>query len=109
MNEWEWTDFDDYSKKYGHNNAEATKFISTAGFFNGLGLLVKMGLFDIKVVQDWSPEACIWFWEKIEPIVLEMRRRLKAQGRAEWKIWENIEYLYNKMKEGEQQPASKAP
>ena len=71
-------------------------------FFESLGVLVRMGLLDISILQKWSPEACIWFWEKTKPIILEARKRLKAQGRQEYNIWENAEYLYNKLKQREQ-------
>jgi len=102
VHHWKWTDYDDYWKKYGQKETEAPKFVATASFFNGLGLLVKMGLLDVDTVRKWSPEACLWFWEKMEPIVREGRERLKAKGRAEHKIWGNVEYLYNELQKREQ-------
>jgi len=102
VHHWEWTDYDDFLEKYILKNTEATKYISMASFFSCLGLLVEMGLLDINVVYKWSPEACMWFWEKVEPVVKEQRRRLKAQGRAVPKVWECVEYLYNELKKREQ-------
>lgn len=102
VNHWKWKDYDDYWEKYGQKNIEASKLISTASFFNSLGLLVKMGLLDIDIVRRWSPEACLWFWEKTKPIFFEARKRLKAAGRAEYRIWKNVEYLYDEMQKREQ-------
>jgi len=99
VNHSEWKDYEDYSKKYGQNNIEASKFISTASFLNSLGLLVRMHLLETDIVQRWSPESCIWFWEKMEPIIQEAIRRLKAMGRTDYGIWENIEYLYKELKQ----------
>jgi hypothetical protein len=102
VHHWEWTDYDDFLNRYILKNSEATKYISMASFFGCLGLLVEMGLLDINIVHKWAPEACMSFWEKLEPVVKEQKKRLKAQGRMVPKIWENVEYLYNELQMREQ-------
>jgi len=106
---WDWTDYDDYVKKYAQKDTEYSKFVHVSSFFNTLGLLVRMKLIDLETIVKWHPEATLWFWEKMEPIIKEAEKRMIASGkwRMKHRPFEWLEYLYNEMKKTEQQLASK--
>ena len=101
---WEWKDFDDWMKKYFQNPIEYPKFIYVSSFFNSLGLLLKMGLVDFETISRWHPEAALWFWEKVGPMIQEGQNRLIASGKwpMKYRPLEWLEYLYNEMKKYEQ-------
>jgi hypothetical protein len=105
---WEWKDYDDFREKYFGNPDEYAKFIYVTSFYNTVGLLLKTKIIDLETVSRWHPEATIWLWEKIGPVIKEGERRMIESGRwhMEYKPEEWFEYLYNEMKKREQQPAS---
>ena len=96
--DWQWSDYEDFEKKYGRKtNPEAWyKFGSMAGYFEGIGILVQQGLLDIKLVDSLLKAHIIWFWDKIKPISVEMRRKYKLPEMDQWK-----EYLYTEIKKSD--------
>jgi len=105
---WEWKDFDEWMKKYFQNPNEYPKFIYVTSFFNSLGLLLKMKLIDFETISSWHPEAALWLWEKVGPMIQEGQRRLITSGKwsMKYKPEEWFEYLVNEMKKREQAGAS---
>jgi len=91
----EWEDFEDYWKKYGMNaNPEATAMIHSVGnFFEGIGVLVKEKLIDLKLVDDLMTGLVKRYWEKMEPIIKQQRIIFNWPEAYEW-----TEYLYNEIK-----------
>ncbi len=87
-----------------YKKTEYSKAVHVASFFNSLGLFVKMKLIDLDTVMKWHPEACLWFWEKVGPVIQEAQKRMIASGkwRMEYRPLEWFEYLYNEMKKREQ-------
>jgi hypothetical protein len=87
----EWTDYDDYQSKYGRKNSlEANANAATLfAFYEGLGVLVKRGLIDPHFVDDLLGGTIINYWEKMEPIYVEMRVRTNYP-----QIATQIEFLY---------------
>jgi hypothetical protein len=83
---WKWEDYDDFMEKYGpRTNPKAFDRLGSIGaFFEGIGVL--------SLVGQLMSRHIIMFWEKIAPISLEMRRRLKMPV----DVW--LEYLYNEIK-----------
>ena len=65
---------------------------SLASFFEGIGLLVKKGLIDINMVGELMSSPLFWVWEKVEELVITVR---KITGRPQ--IYEWFEYLYNEI------------
>lgn len=99
---FEWEDFDDWQRKY-HPKADLetwTSWVSVARFFSGIGTLVKRKLIDIGLVDNIMGGPVIWTWEKMEPIVKEIKVNLKRP-----QLWDDFEHLYNEIKKREQQLA----
>jgi len=62
-----------------------------------VGVLVKRKLIDVTLVDDRMAVSIIWYWQNVEPIIKEFRKR------GNWpRAWEWIEYLYNEMQKREQ-------
>jgi hypothetical protein len=77
-------------------------------FFEGIGVLVKKGLIDIELVEDLFSRRIIWFWENHMALRVDGIRRVDQYRRdmndpTQYDSWE---YLYNLMKEREQQRAT---
>lgn len=94
----EYTDYDDFTKKYGSPIGEGqvqTVFAMVGMFFEGMGILLKNKLVDINLVtQYFTVEA---FWLKMKPLAEGMRKQTNIPGLYEW-----FEYLYNEVKKREQ-------
>jgi hypothetical protein len=97
---YKWEDYDDWIRKYGPDvDMDAwVAFTSVGSFFDGLGVLVHRKMIDIKLVHDLMSSSIIWLWEKMEPVIVERRKR-----RNRPQIWEFVEWLYNEMKAQEAQ------
>jgi hypothetical protein len=94
MNVWEWKDFEDFNSKYGLSNpAEFSKFDLVGTFFEGVGVLVKRGLFDVTLVDDLMSGHIVSGWERFEPIIIEYREKMNWPQCLEW--WE---YIYHEVK-----------
>jgi len=91
---WKWKDYDDFMGKYGYRaDPKAWRtFGSVGAFFEGIGVLVHRGLIDVDLVGELLSRHIVFFWDKIKPISLEMRRRLEVPV----DVW--LEYLYNEVK-----------
>jgi len=91
---WKWNDYDDFMKRYGPTtNPKAWHALgSVAGYFEGIGLLVNKKLIDISLVENLMSTHVIFFWEKIKPLSVDMRRNL---NRPQIDVWK--EYLYNEI------------
>jgi len=91
----EWVDFDDFWEKYGLIvNPEATSLIFSVGtYFEGIGVMVKEKLIDVKLVDDLMTGLVVRYWEKLEPIIKQQRTMFNWPEAYEW-----TEYLYNKIK-----------
>lgn len=88
---WTWTDYDDFIDKYGWEADPEAWYSegSVAAFFEGIGLLVHLELLDLKLVHGLMFRHVKMFWEKMRPISLEMRKRLRIPHIDQW-----VEYLY---------------
>jgi hypothetical protein len=91
----EWTDYDDYTERYGfYNNPEfGDKMLSISAFFAGIGVLIHRELIDPVLVDDLISGLIISFWEKYRDVYLETRVRRNWPSYGEW-----VEYLYNVIK-----------
>ena len=91
---WKWTDYDNFIENYGwKTNPEAWYSEgSVAAYFEGIGLLLYLKLLDPKLIHGLLFRHIKLFWEKMKPVSLEMRKRLKLPHIDQW-----IEYLYNEM------------
>ncbi|MFX0169616.1 MAG: hypothetical protein ACFE89_09725 [Candidatus Hodarchaeota archaeon] len=95
FNKWSWKDYDDFWQKYGpQTNPEAyAKFISVAGFFEGLARLLKKGIIDDDLIPEMVAISIVMFHEKTRSIQEEVFGRLIRPESAGL-----FDYLYNLIK-----------
>ena len=89
--EWEYSDYDDFQKKYGKesNPEDYSKWIYFINMYEGLGPLVREGYLDIRMIALLMSGGIKAIWEMSEPIIMENRRR------HSWPRWAiEFEYLY---------------
>jgi hypothetical protein len=104
----QWTDFEDFWAKYGpFANPDAwSNWQSVAGFFNGLGVLLKKGLIDVDMLEELFSSVTFASWIVMEPIVIGFRK-WSVSGNEEkaskkYLQYSGFEYLYNELKKREQ-------
>ena len=90
----EWKDYDDWNRKYGRytNPSAQAKSSSIGQFFEGLGVILKQGLIDIDIVGELMSRFVLLYWEKIRPIIMEMRERMNNP-----EVLLYAEYLYDEL------------
>ena len=93
IREFDYVDVDDFQKKYGQY--ERNKAWAITSVFEGIGVLLKRELIDIRQVNDLMPLTVMSVWEKLEPLIMEARR-------SEWDsryAYKGFEYLNNAVAE----------
>lgn len=100
----QWDNAEDFMKKYGPAT-NLDEFIDTyvrqATFYEGIGVLVEMGLIDITLVDRLLHNTTQSFWKRMGPVYAELRKR---QSPDEYPHYDSTEYLYNLVKNmGQQQ------
>jgi hypothetical protein len=95
FNRLEFDGYDDFIEKYswGINPRFWAKLYHTMMFYEGIGLLVKRGLIDIEMVEDFMSGVIMGFWGKYGPILKEFGARRNYPTFGEW-----TEYLYNQIR-----------
>ncbi|MBN2335226.1 hypothetical protein JXL21_06665 [Candidatus Bathyarchaeota archaeon] len=75
--EWEYTDYDDFQRKYGkENNPEGySRWIFYINLMEALGPIVREGYLDIRMIALVMSGGIKAIWEKYEPVIMENRRR----------------------------------
>ena len=104
-----WKDWDEYKVLFDYTNPETRDnhlaMSTIMYFYEGVGVLVKSNLVDIRLIAQLMSGSVMGFWEKVESIV--------EGGREEWygKGWlVEVEYLYHEMiKYKEEHPESGTP
>jgi len=66
-------------------------------YFEGIGILVNKKLIDADIVYDFWGDIVQSAWEKIKPLIVEMRKDTDQPNM--FTFWED---LYNEMKKREQ-------
>ena len=93
----EWTDYADYQEKYGRlqydDPKEYARNLSIGNAFEGLGVLMSRGFIDPELIAEYIAPEIIWHWEKLQPIISEIRTNLNNSS-----IFYGEEHLYNKIK-----------
>jgi hypothetical protein len=94
FNNMEWTDYDDFEKKYGSDvNPDSYALReSMAGWFNRAGTLLRDGILDKILLYDFLGIATISLWNKYGENV---RTQRDLYGMP-W-LWRDWEYLYDEM------------
>jgi hypothetical protein len=86
-----WSSYQEFSD-LRKNNEFYEAFLLINGFFEGVGVLVKEGVLDIRwialLMASWTNE----YWEKIREVILEHRKRSGAK-----RALSEYEYLYDEL------------
>ena len=92
FNDLEWSTAEDLIEDF--RNLEGRKTIATLGnWYEGLGVLVRENLLDIRVVSLLLTGLVIQFWDKFTPVIDDVREAL------EWpRFYIEAEYLYEQLK-----------
>ena len=105
----EWEDWEDYQSKYMETpprHPSLTVFQSVMSFYDGIGVLVKRNLIDIKYVDDLFNPHLLWTWEKNAPLMKGYRKtptpwgHQLPKGKEETgeeihsRLYDNFEFLY---------------
>ncbi len=87
-----WRDYDDVMKKYDNveHMEDRIPYASWSMYYQEIGVLLKEGYIDIKLVAQFLPDAFRGYWEKFKPIILEHRVRNSYP-----QYFAGMEYLYN--------------
>jgi hypothetical protein len=103
---WEWSDFDDYWKKYSPRaNPEANNTRRIArNYYVALASMVRSGDLDIGLLYELNPSGVPRYWEKIGPIAYEFRKRNNYPD-----YLEPVDYLADKIKEYREARGVSAP
>jgi len=92
---WKWKDTNDFFEKYGpeKNLDEFIKFSLVTSYLENMGLVLNENLVDVRLVAILIGSTVQGFWEKYEPIIIEMRRRWNTP-----RVMPMTEYLYKQVK-----------
>lgn len=98
VNNWEWTDIEDYQNKYGQaaNEEAFITGLEIVFHFEGVGQLLRDGLIDIDLIDSLYSTRVILAWEKCCPVLKYYRDH--AWGRPNPDYYMNFEYLYTTLK-----------
>jgi hypothetical protein len=88
-------DYDDYVKRYAER-PEDFALKSLGNYFEGIGILVYRKLVDPEIVHDFWGDIILSTWEKVKPIIADMR---KDSGDTNMFVF--WEHLYDEMKKRE--------
>jgi hypothetical protein len=78
LREWRWTDFDDFMKKYSPD--VNTKFREVFGHMMHMGILVREGFLEPRLISSWMGSHPVDLWRKYESVIYEYRRRFDGDG-----------------------------
>ncbi len=92
----EYENYEDYLEKYSEKPESVTLKL-LGNYFEGIGILVKRKLVEADIVFDFWGEIIQSSWEKIAPLIGEMRKDI-GDPRM-FRFWE---HLYSEMKQREQ-------
>ena len=93
-----WDDYDDYMKMGNWMNPDDSdkEFLEAQGyvssFYEGLGVFVKEGLVDIRMIALTMTYMTTRYWEKLAPMVYELRKRNNYP-----RALSEFEYLYDEL------------
>jgi hypothetical protein len=85
----EWNDATDFYTKYFDAPIGWKQVWIQGKYYEGIGVLVSRGLFDLDLVEDLMGNTIIDYWEKFKPLFEYARRRLHPSHANQ------VEALYN--------------
>jgi len=88
----EYKNYEDYLEKYSEKPEQMMLKI-LGNYFEGIGILVYRKLVEADIVDDFWGDIIRSSWEKIQPLVVDMRKDIGDANM--FRFWE---YLYTEMK-----------
>jgi hypothetical protein len=81
MMNWEWSNYEDFERKYGSDNNldAAAKRFSYWTDYNSIGSMVRKRLISIEDVYDMGFLGVVFYWAKYKSIIEENRRRYNGE------------------------------
>jgi len=77
---YEWSDYEDFEKKYGSENdvkAAAERYL-VWNSFDALGMMLRKGMVEVEDIFT-AASSCLFIWEKFKPVIEENRKRYNGQ------------------------------
>jgi hypothetical protein len=98
--QWEWTDQEDWRRKYGQKSEDLAAYTSMLSFFNGIGVLLHRKLIELEMVDDLLSVNIRGFWSQFKSTVYWTREVIDEPN-----LYYHADYLYDEvMKKHEQIP-----
>jgi len=94
----EWVDYEDWKQKYSlEANPESwAKWQSVAGFYNGIGVLLRRNMIDISLVNELLANVVYKDWEHMGDILIEWRKEMPPRKRTN-EPFDGFDYLHNEL------------
>jgi len=93
VGEAEWSSYEEWAEKYGNDPEYFRAFNFVSEINDGLGVLLREGSIDTRIIASFAYNAVIGYWEKYEDVLMNLRRET-YRGR-----FRNWEYAYDALKE----------
>jgi hypothetical protein len=92
--DFDYKGLDDFGKRYSidANPEFFLSFISIGNYLDGLGVLVKRGMMDIRLISDMMGSKAAWWWRFFEPYIRDTRMEGNAPD-----FFASAEFLVNEM------------
>ena len=104
-------DFDDFWERYGAevNQESWATWLSVAGFFNGISVLIERRLLDISLVEELLSNITIRSWSIMVSVIEKWRESsiVTVRPTRKYKLMHGFEYLHNEFMKREQQAVTK--
>jgi hypothetical protein len=85
-----WSDHEEWLERYRNNAEYKTAFIWLKDTYEVIGVTLRLGYVDIKLMAYYDPRTSLYWWEKYRDIIYKEReRRNNSRWHSEW------EYSYN--------------
>jgi hypothetical protein len=96
--DWDFTDYDDFMMKHGPKTKtrDYALFAMMATYYEGSGVIVEQDLIELNLVDTLLHNNIQRFWLKMEPIILEYRKRRGTPYGAvmDYPLFDSLERLY---------------
>ena len=95
VGEWSWSGYEEFLAKYGppSNRKEWATFVHVRSFFDSMGKLLEDKITDAELIPEALAVIAMAWWEKIEPILVDVTKRWKYSGSLE-----SSKFLYKTLK-----------
>jgi len=94
VKDFQYKGLEDFKERYGiDNNPDFYySFVSIGNYIDGIGVLVRQGIMDIKLVNDMMGSYAVWWWRIVESYIKDARVDSNAPD-----FMAAAEYLINEM------------